>query len=57
MQNRNANQAHKHVKSFCKQMKRSCGMDCLVLTCHKDMSGVLVMNVLSLFNFEFDSLG
>jgi hypothetical protein len=49
MLNRNANQAHKHVKSFCKQMKKSCGMDCLVLTCHKDMNGVLVTNALSLF--------
>ena len=54
MPNRNANQAYKHVKSFCKQMKKSCGMDCLVLTCHKDMNGVLVMNALSLFILEVE---
>ena len=55
MQNRNAKQGHKHVKSFCKQMKKSCGIDCLVLTCHKEMNGVVVTNALSLFTSEFFS--
>jgi hypothetical protein len=44
---RNAQKGYKHVQSFCKQMKRSCGMNYLVLTFHQDEKGTIVLNSLN----------
>lgn len=41
---RNAEKAYKHIRSFCKQLKKSCGMDTVVLTFHKDEKGSVEVN-------------
>jgi hypothetical protein len=46
---RNADKASKYIRSFCKQMKKTCGMDCVVLTCHKNQKGTIEANALSVF--------
>lgn len=48
---RNAQKAYKNIRSFCKQMKKSCGMDCVVLGFHKDEKGSIVLKSLSSLHY------
>ena len=49
---RNAKKAYKHIWSFCKQLKKSCRMDTIVLTFHKDEKGSVEVNSWVLIDFS-----
>src|ERR1700733_12877071 len=53
---RNAEKAYKHIQSFCKQLKKSCGMDTVVLTFYTDGKSSIEVNSLS-YQFIFMSYG